>query len=169
MTTRLLIVGGLVLVAVVIALVAQRRRPTAPTNPGSYTAPAQLDRADFGSPAEPWLVVVFTSATCDTCAGVWSRAEALRSDAVAVIEVEAAVRPDLQQRYGIEAVPITVIADDEGVVRRSFVGPVSSTHLWAAVAEVREPGSVPEGCSTGEDPAQLGGVGEEPDAGGGPS
>jgi hypothetical protein len=152
MTTRIVVVAVLVAVAVVVALLAQRRRPAAPTNPGPYTAPAQLDRDDFGAPAEPWLVVVFTSSTCDTCAEVWSKAEALRSGSVAVVEVEAARDGDLQRRYEIDAVPITVIADAEGVVQRSFIGPVSSTHLWAAVAEVREPGSVPDGCTTGDEP-----------------
>ena len=39
-----------------------------------------------------------------------------------------------------------VIADAEGVVHRSFLGTVSATHLWAAVAEARDPGSAPPGC-----------------------
>jgi hypothetical protein len=39
------------------------------------------------------------------------------------------------------------VADQDGSVRASFLGPVSSTHLWAAVAELREPGSVPPGCA----------------------
>jgi len=34
-------------------------------------------------------------------------------------------------------VPIVVIADLDGVVRKSFVGPMSATDLWAAVAEAR--------------------------------
>jgi hypothetical protein len=37
-------------------------------------------------------------------------------------------------------------------VRRSFMGPVSSTHLWAAVAELRDPGSVPPGCDSHGEP-----------------
>jgi hypothetical protein len=32
------------------------------------------------------------------------------------------------------------------VVRASFLGPATATDLWAALAELREPGSVPEGC-----------------------
>jgi beta-ketoacyl ACP synthase len=46
----------------------------------------------------------------------------------------------------IEAVPIVAVADAAGVVQASFIGPVSSTHLWGALAELREPGSVPDGC-----------------------
>jgi len=37
-----------------------------------------------------------------------------------------------------------LIADADGVVQRAFVGSVSATDLWAAVADVRLPGSVPE-------------------------
>ena len=150
MWLKLVIVAAVMVVAVVAALIAQRRRPSPPANPTEYEAPAQLDRSDFPDPSTPWLVVVFSSATCSTCAEVWTRARVLASDAVAVVEVEAVRDAELHRRYGIDAVPITVVADAAGVVQRSFVGPVSSTHLWAALAEVREPGSVPEGCDTGE-------------------
>ena len=37
-----------------------------------------------------------------------------------------------------------LVADAEGVVRRAFVGATSATDLWAAVAELREPGTSPE-------------------------
>ena len=39
---------------------------------------------------------------------------------------------------------MTLIADAEGVVQRAFVGAFTATDLWAAVAEVRAPGSTPE-------------------------
>jgi hypothetical protein len=135
---RLLIAGALVAVAVLVALVLSRRRPDAPTQP-SWTVPAQVDRQDFARPDAPWLVAVFTSATCSTCAGVYDKAAALASDAVAVDEVEVAARPDEHERYRIDAVPTLVIADAMGVVRASFVGPVTAADLWAAVAEAREP------------------------------
>ncbi len=34
-----------------------------------------------------------------------------------------------------------------GSVRRSFVGEPSATDLWAALAELRERGGVPPGCT----------------------
>lgn len=149
---RLLLAVALAAVVVVVALLAQRRRPDAPTGPpASFEAPAQLDRADFDAPGSPWLVAVFTSATCSTCAEVWSKAQVLASDQVAVQQVEATADAELHRRYRIEAVPIVAIADDRGVVVRSFMGPVSATHLWAALAEAREPGSVPDGCGAGHD------------------
>jgi hypothetical protein len=43
-------------------------------------------------------------------------------------------------------VPAVVVADAEGVAQASFLGAVTATDLWATVAELREPGSVPDGC-----------------------
>jgi Thioredoxin len=132
--TRVLLAAGLAVVAVVVAAVARRRSSVdAPSQP-AWAAPAQLDRADFDRPDAPQLVVVFSSATCSTCASMVTKAEALSSRSVAVQEVEVTARPDLHARYGIEAVPITVVADAEGVVRASFVGPASAADLWAALA-----------------------------------
>lgn len=145
---RIAVAVALAAVVVVIAVVLQRRRPDAPTQPsGGFTAPVQLDRADFERPDAPWLVAVFTSATCTTCAEVSAKAAVLESSEVAVQVVEAVEDRDLHERYRIEAVPIVAIADGAGVVRSSFMGPVSSTHLWAALAELRDPGSVPPDCS----------------------
>lgn len=144
---RLVLAAVLLAVAVVVALVLQRRRPQPPGRP-AFTVPDRLDRADFERADAPWLVAVFTSATCDSCRGVWDKARHLDSDQVAVQEVEAVRDRGLHQRYGIDAVPLVVVADRSGVVGAHFLGPVSATDLWAAVAEVREPGTVPphDGC-----------------------
>ncbi|HVF13682.1 MAG TPA: thioredoxin domain-containing protein, partial [Acidimicrobiales bacterium] len=119
------------------------RRPDAPTQ-GDWPVPRQLDRADFDRAEAPWLVAVFSSATCDSCATVLRKSAVLASNEVVVQEVEVGAQGDLHRRYGIEAVPTIVMADADGVVRASFVGEPSATDLWAAVAEVREPGSSPE-------------------------
>jgi hypothetical protein len=124
--------------AVTVAMVLRRRqRPDGPTQGPSWTAPGQLDRADFERPDAEWLVAVFSSATCTSCASMVDKARVLASDAVAVDEVEVASRGDLHRRYGIEAVPITVVADRAGVVQASFIGPATATDLWAAVATAR--------------------------------
>jgi hypothetical protein len=147
---RLIVAAVLVAVAAVAAVILSRRRPDPPASAG-WTVPAQLDRDDFARPEAPWLVVVFSSATCDTCAGVVGKAEVLEGPAVAVHDVEVGAEPGLHDRYGIDAVPTVVVADADGVVRASFVGPVNATDLWATVAELREPGSVPESCDHGLD------------------
>jgi len=141
---RLLVAAVLVAVAVVIALVIERRRAADAPTQSTWTVPSQLDRADFTRPEAPWLVAVFTSVTCDSCRGTIEKALVLACDEVAVDDVEVAARKDTHDRYGIDAVPSIVIADAEGVVRASFVGPPTATDLWAAVAEVRYPGSSPE-------------------------
>ena len=133
-------------IVLLVAWYVQRRRPDdAPVRTG-YAVPTQVDRNDFDRPEAPWLVAVFTSSTCTSCAGVWERAQPLASDAVAVQELEVLARKDLHDRYAIEAVPTTVVVDRAGVVQRSFLGPVTATDLWAAVAEAREPGSTPDSC-----------------------
>ena len=68
----------------------------------------------------------------------------LESTDVAIDEVEYTQRPGWHARYAISGVPMVVLADADGVVRNGFVGPVSATDLWAAVAEMREPGVSPE-------------------------
>jgi hypothetical protein len=139
-----------VVLATVVALLAvwlQRRRPAAAPVVDRHHVPSSVDRADFVRPTAEWLVVVFTSATCNTCASTWEVARQLESAAVSTQEVEVAAEPALHERYGIDAVPTTIVCDTEGGVVQSFLGPVTATHLWAAVAEVREPGSVPPGCA----------------------
>lgn len=129
--------GVLVALAVVVAVLLERRgRPDAPSTP-RWAVPSQLDRSDFARPEAPWLVSVFTSATCDACAGTAAKAAVLASDDVAVDVVEVGARGDVHRRYGIDAVPLVVVADAAGVVRASFVGPPTATDLWAAVAEAR--------------------------------
>ena len=133
---RALVALAMVAVAVVVAAVLTRRRPQAPTG-ARWAVPVQLDRADFEAPDRPWLVVVFTSATCRSCAGTLTGARALASPAVAVQEVEVSARPDLHRRYGVDAVPMVVVADAEGVVRASFAGPPGASDLWAVMGELR--------------------------------
>ena len=136
-TLRLAVVAAVVVVAGVVSL-RRRSRRQPPTQPRGEV-PAQLDRADFAAPAAPWLVVVFTSATCDTCADVWRKAQVLASREVAVREVEYGRDRALHDRYRIDAVPALVIADADGVVRYGRLGPVSATDLWAAMARCRDP------------------------------
>jgi hypothetical protein len=151
---RLAVVVVLVAVAVAVALVVERRRrPPTPTNVG-HDLPDRLDRADFARPEAPWLVAVFTSATCTTCADVWDKARHLASAEVAVQEVEVTAERDLHGRYRISAVPAVVIADAAGAVQARFLGPVTATDLWATMAELRGPGTLPAaGCEHGIEPA----------------
>ncbi|MDQ1384979.1 MAG: hypothetical protein QOG65_2358 [Actinomycetota bacterium] len=137
MTVR--IVVAVVLFGLLAALawwLERRRGVDAPTqSPG--VAPTQLDRADFVRPTAPWLVVLFTSKTCDSCEGLFDKATTLESDDVAVAEIEYFAHRDLHERYHVDAAPMTLIADSDGVVRASFLGAFAAPELWTAVAEIR--------------------------------
>jgi hypothetical protein len=135
---RLILAVALLAAAVAVAAVVRRRTaPTAPIRTGS-TVPHQLDRADFDRPDAPWLVAAFSSRTCLSCAGTWEKVALLESDQVAVQDVAWQERRDLHDRYGVESVPVVLVADAEGTVVRSFVGPPSAADLWAAVASARD-------------------------------
>ncbi len=140
---RILIAIALVAVTSAVALVLGRRRPQAPTQE-RVPIPSQLDRADFPGADQPWLLVVWTSTTCDSCARATAKARLLESPQVAYVEVPWQERRDLHARYGIDDVPMILLADPEGVVQVSFVGTPNFTDLVGAVAEAREPGSTPE-------------------------
>src|SRR2546423_825464 len=79
---RLVIVVAVIAAAVVFALVVERRRPAPPTQ-SRWAVPTQLDRADFEGTEAPWLVAVFSSSTCTTCAGAIAKARVLASADVA--------------------------------------------------------------------------------------
>lgn len=132
------VVVGVLAVVVFAAVVARRGASNAPVR-DSYPVPRQLDRGDFPRPDAPWLVALFTSATCDACASMWAKVAPLSSDEVAVCEFEFPEAKWAHDRYEISGVPMLLIADHEGVVVRAFVGPQSATDVWAAVAGARDP------------------------------
>ena len=136
-----LVLAG-VAVALAASIVMRRRRPDAPTQ-GGFQLPTQIDRGDFPQPDVPWLVLLFTSATCDACADMVQKARVVESREVAVVDVEYTANRDLHKRYRIDAVPSLIVVDAAGAVRTGFLGPVKAQDLWAAVAECREPGSTP--------------------------
>ena len=134
---RLLVAVAIVAVAAAVASIVRHRRSTDPPTQGGFELPVQLDRNDFDRPAALWLVAVFTSSTCASCADVVSKAEVLSAGDVAVVEVAYQQRPDLHARYAVEAVPALVLAGADGAVRAGFLGPVTAVDLWAAIAEAR--------------------------------
>jgi len=149
---NLLIAAVIVAIVSTVALVARRRRVDDAPTQREWHVPSQIDVGDFGSDgrADHWSVVVFTSSTCQVCRDVAHKATALASRHVTVRDVEYSAERKLHEKYRIDAVPTVLVADHRGVVHRHFLGPVSATDLWAAVADAREPGRPPvEGdCSS---------------------
>ena len=137
-----------VLVGVAVGVAAAIRSRTAQPAPvrGGTISPGQLDRAEFARPDADWLVVLFSSDSCLSCEGTWDKVELLGSDAVAVEKVTFQADRERHARYGVDSVPLVLVADGQGVVQATFVGPPSAADLWASLAELRSPGSVPEGC-----------------------
>ena len=131
-------IGIVILAAVGLLAWWLQRRPPAPPPRDSYPVPRQLDRDDFPRADAAWLVALFSSTDCDSCQGLGEKLLALESPDVATADLEYHAQGDLHRRYAIAAIPTTVIADADGVVRRSFVGSFTATDLWAAVAELRD-------------------------------
>ena len=146
MAARVVLAIAILVVAAAVAWWLERRRVAAPPTQGRTIVPQQLDRLDFARPEAPWLVVLFTSQHCDSCAGLFDKARPLESPDVSVTEIEYGAHPDLHKRYQIDAAPITLLVDAAGVTRASFVGAFAATDLWGALAEVRaqESGGDPE-------------------------
>lgn len=132
------IVAVVAIIALAVGRVMQKRAPDPPTAATSdHRVPDQIERADFARPEAPWLVAVFTSETCASCAKVVQAADPLESDDVAVQTVEVTRDAKLHERYDITAVPSVVVADSEGVTRARFLGPPTAADLWASLAELR--------------------------------
>jgi hypothetical protein len=142
--TLQLAVGAVVAIAAIgIAWWLRRRVPEGPPR-DAYPVPRQVARRDFARPEAPWLVAYFSSETCASCQGLGPKVAVLESSDVATCELSFETRRDLHERYRIDAIPMILVVDAEGVVRRAFVGATTATDLWASLAEARAPGSTPE-------------------------
>ncbi|MBM3671187.1 MAG: thioredoxin family protein [Actinobacteria bacterium] len=143
MAVRLGVAAAVLAIAFLVAWRIRRQRPQATPSP-AMTVPRQLHRADFNRADAPWLVAYFSSVVCGACKNLGPKVEVLACAEVATHESSYETDRDTHERYSINALPMVLIADREGVVRRAFVGATTATDLWAAVAEVREPGTSPE-------------------------
>jgi len=134
---RFIIVGVVVVVALLANLWQRKRQVDAPTQ-GASEVPSQIDRSDFVRPEASWIVLAFTSATCQTCSDIERKVRVLETSSVAIQILEYTAERELHKRYKIDAVPAVLMADASGVVQANFLGPVSATDLWAALARVRD-------------------------------
>jgi thioredoxin-related protein len=134
---RFVIVGVVVVIALLANLWQRKRQVDAPTQ-GATEVPSQIDRSDFARPDAPWIVLAFTSATCQTCSDIERKVRVLETNSVAIQILEYMAERELHERYKIDAVPTVLMADANGVVQANFLGPVSATDLWAALARVRD-------------------------------
>ena len=132
---RLAIAAVLVVIALAVAFVAQRRRGAAASGVPHSSVPASVDLESLGIDAGP-AIVVFTEETCRTCAAAL---EAVRGSAGAdlpVAEVPFAAERELHRRHGIDTVPTTAVVDAEGHVVDGWIGRVDVSGLATALAQV---------------------------------
>ena len=134
---RFVIVGVVVVIALLANLWQRKRQVDAPTQ-GATEVPSQIDRSDFARPDAPWIVLAFTSATCQTCSDIERKVRVLETNSVAIQILEYMAERELHERYKVDAVPTVLMADAKGVVQANFLGPVSATDLWAALARARD-------------------------------
>ncbi len=134
---RFVIVGVVVVIALLANLWQRKRQVDAPTQ-GASEVPSQIDRSDFVRPEAPWIVLAFTSATCQTCSDIERKVRVLETNSVAIQILEYTAEREMHVRYKIDAVPTVLMADANGVVQANFLGPVSATDLWAALARARD-------------------------------
>ena len=134
---RFVIVGVVVVIALLANLWQRKRQVDAPTQ-GASEVPSQIDRSDFVRPDASWIVLAFTSATCQTCSDIERKVRVLETNSVAIQILEYTAQRELHERYKIDAVPTVLMADANGVVQANFLGPVSATDLWAALARARD-------------------------------
>ena len=138
----------IVVVTLLGTILLVSRKKSVKTQVTSFDLPLHIDRSDFDNKNAEILVLVFSSETCDGCDVVWNKTTVLQSSAVDVEKVsyQDVKGKKLHLKYQIEAVPSVLVCDEQGSVFKAFLGNVTATDLWAAVAELR--GSQVEVCDS---------------------
>ena len=96
----------------------RRRRHDAPTQTPGVRARRSSTAPTSPAPDAPWLVVLFTSATCDSCAGPLRQGRRRSNRTTSRSPRSSSSRSrTLHERYHVDAAPMTLVADADGVVR----------------------------------------------------
>ena len=101
-----------------------------------WSIPGHLSREDFGFLNEPWLVVIFSSESCETCKPVVAEGMKLTSLGIAIQEVAAETNRGLHEKYDINAVPMLLLVDKFGVVRSSHLGSINFDEVKKSIETV---------------------------------
>ena len=87
---------------------------------------------DLGGLGMPAGIVVFTSTDCASCRDALAAAE---DTGAPIRQVAHELEPDLFEKAGVEAVPLTVVLDDDGSVTATFAGVPRARRLRRAVRD----------------------------------
>ena len=132
---RLAIAAALVVLAILVASLAQRRRSAAVSAAPRSGLPGAVDLEAAGIAAGPALVV-FTEETCRTCAAAIAVVTGPVGAGLPVAEVPFGAERELHRRHGIDTVPTTVVVDADGQVVDGWIGSVAVSELAAALEHV---------------------------------
>ena len=137
MTVRIVVAFCLfALLAALAWWLERRRRHDAPTQSPAL-APTQLDRADFPRPTRRGSSCCSRRARATRARVCTTRPPRSSRTTSRSPRSSTSRNPALHERYHVDAAPMTLVADADGVVRSSFVGAFAAPDLWTAVAELR--------------------------------
>ncbi|GIU85320.1 MAG: hypothetical protein KatS3mg008_2095 [Acidimicrobiales bacterium] len=134
--------SGAVLTAAVVGATAAlvglvlRRRGSQDAGLDLHGVPVHLEPADLGLSPSEWALVVFTDSECASCASTVRSAREKTAGRVALVEVDYRIRPDLHEKYRVDAVPMLLLVADDGTVDSWFVGPPTDHDLAEMVDRV---------------------------------
>lgn len=136
---RLIIAAVLIVVALAVAWLAQRRRGASAAALPRSELPSAVDLEALGVAGGP-AFVVFTEETCRTCAAALAVVRGPAGAGLPVAVVPFGAKGELHRQHGIDTVPTTVVTDAHGQVIDGWVGRVDLSGLAAALAQaVRSP------------------------------
>ena len=138
MLTEILMVLLLGVFAALVAYFVNRRGTDSPSVPKN-SLPIQIDRKDFNEPTTSQLLVLFSSETCDSCETARELLQNYSLDSVCVQEVQFPQQRDIHERYGIDSVPIILVADVDGVVLWSYAGVPADDLFFNMVSSLQGP------------------------------
>jgi len=140
--STLLLVAGAVIMALAVSALTRRtatsgRRARGHDTEPEHHIPDVVSASDFGIPEGQWMLLVFSSEKCATCAVVVEAVSRIDMPGLAVEVIEIERMPELHAEYRIDAVPTTIVADPTGSVCKSFLGPVDLPIIELAVSAAR--------------------------------
>ncbi|MDG2111026.1 MAG: hypothetical protein P8N02_00240 [Actinomycetota bacterium] len=130
-----MIAAVLVVVAVVVAMVLERRRAEVPFTVRRGAVPSRVRPEDVGLEAGP-SIVVFTEASCNSCQSAIRLVRGPAGADLPVADVEFGEAKGLHEQFGIDTVPTTVVVHHDGVVAAGWTGKIDPGDLALALAEV---------------------------------
>jgi hypothetical protein len=128
---RLLIVVVLVVGAVVVAWFIEQRRSASPISVKLGRIPTRVMPSDCALGPDP-AIIVFTEASCRSCAGAIEMVRGQAGCGLPVAVVEYGATKELHAHYEIDTVPTTVVVSGDGTVVGGWAGSLDEVQVAEA-------------------------------------